>query len=307
MTPPSRRCRLDRTRRAGQAVGPVTELEQKVAANPLDHQGVRPGDRAQCPGQFALKPPTSCSKSSSAIASGTTTVRARAGAVLRSMGRPDEQPSMDASGCRRFFFVGAFRRSGNRSVTRIPTTNKLTPTADADQCRISGPGELPEIIGVRCRRIAAAPARCRSIFSSRAIWRWWMIRWRDGHRLIGMIQPDICTAGTRRGPCCFGLAASAASPSRRVRRRPLHIELTGGSTRSARESDHLKCRPPSVRGCSGRRRLGELGDAADAANPNSTGLVSSRAVRNIRLDHPDQPVAIAQRIIHHAQIARLEI
>ncbi len=38
-TPPSRRCRpsIDLAEQA-QAVGPVTELEQKVAANPLDHQ-----------------------------------------------------------------------------------------------------------------------------------------------------------------------------------------------------------------------------------------------------------------------------
>jgi hypothetical protein len=29
-------------------------------------------------------------------------------------------------------------------------------------------------------------------------------------------------------------------------------------------------------------------------------------VGNVRLDHPDQPMAVAQRIVHHRQIARLE-
>src|SRR6202043_3147422 len=40
------------------------------------------------------------------------------------------------------------------------------------------------------------------------------------------------------------------------------------------------------------------------AKQHRAGLVL--AVRNIRLDHPDQPVAVAQGIVDHRQIARLE-
>ena len=36
---------------------------------------------------------------------------------------------------------------------------------------------------------------------------------RDGHRLIGMIQPDITHSKTRQGRRCSTSAASAASPS----------------------------------------------------------------------------------------------
>src|SRR5215470_12030550 len=69
-----------------QAVGPIAELEQKVAANPLDHQA-----------RFDL-----------AIANGMTTGRASSwSSSSRPGARPTRPPSMAVSGCRRFCFRSA--------------------------------------------------------------------------------------------------------------------------------------------------------------------------------------------------------
>ena len=89
-----------------QAVGPVTELEQKVAANPLDHQArfdlatalnARPANEA--------RRPSNCLRSSSATANGTTMARANSSCSSSRRGAsPMKRQSKDASGCRRFCF-----------------------------------------------------------------------------------------------------------------------------------------------------------------------------------------------------------
>ena len=79
-----------------------------------------------------------------------------------------------------------------------------------------GPGELPEIIPVFPLPGALLLPRGQmplNIFEPRYLA---MVddALRDGHRLIGMIQPDIAAlAGTKQDRRCFGSAASAASPS----------------------------------------------------------------------------------------------
>ncbi len=154
-----------------QAVGPVTELEQKVAANPLDHQArfdLATALNAQR--QRARKRPTSCSKSSSAIASGTMTARASSWCSSSRRGAaPTKRPSRDESGCRR-----SCSRRGvfppNQRTDRDCRCRSMPNTAD--------PASFPKSFRCfRCRaRCCCRAARCRSIFSSRAIWRWWTTR-----------------------------------------------------------------------------------------------------------------------------------
>ena len=52
--------------------------------------------------------------------------------------------------------------------------------------------------------------------------------------------------------------------------------------------------------------LGELGDAADAADLEQERLVLGAGMRRVRLDHADQPMAVAHRVVDHREIARLE-
>jgi Lon protease-like protein len=79
-----------------------------------------------------------------------------------------------------------------------------------------GPGELPEVIPVFPLPGALLLPRGQmplNIFEPRYLA---MIddALRDGHRLIGMIQPDVAhSALRRRGRRCSASAASAASPS----------------------------------------------------------------------------------------------
>ncbi len=126
--PPSRRCRPrstspNRRRPSGQ----VTELEQKVTANPLDHQARfdlatalnASGNRAEATNQIA-------GDRASATANGMR--MAHASSLLRSSrrgDRPTKRLSMDASGCRLF----CFRKAGCGN----------TGLAHADQCRLSRP------------------------------------------------------------------------------------------------------------------------------------------------------------------------
>ncbi len=89
-----------------ESLGPVTELEQKVAANPLDHQARfdlatalnAMGKRAEATEQLLAdrqaRPQMERGRRAQAI-----------GAVLRGVGRrPTRPPSRDESGCRRFCF-----------------------------------------------------------------------------------------------------------------------------------------------------------------------------------------------------------
>ena len=78
-----------------------------------------------------------------------------------------------------------------------------------------GPGELPEIIPVFPLPGALLLPRGQmplNIFEPRYLA---MVddALRDGHRLIGMIQPDISHSKDEAGRRCSGSAASAASPS----------------------------------------------------------------------------------------------
>ncbi len=52
--------------------------------------------------------------------------------------------------------------------------------------------------------------------------------------------------------------------------------------------------------------FGELGDAADAADAKQVRPVLGAGMRRIGLDHADEAVAVAQRVVDHLQIARLE-
>ncbi len=52
--------------------------------------------------------------------------------------------------------------------------------------------------------------------------------------------------------------------------------------------------------------LGELGDAAGAADLVEVRLFVRAGMRGVGLDHADQPMAVGKRIIDHRQIARLE-
>ena len=91
------------------ALGPVTELEQKVAANPLDHQArfdLATALNASASG--VPRPSISYSKSSSVIASGTRTARESSWCSSSRRGdRPMRPPLTGESGYRRFFFHSA--------------------------------------------------------------------------------------------------------------------------------------------------------------------------------------------------------
>lgn len=78
-----------------------------------------------------------------------------------------------------------------------------------------GPGDLPEVIPVFPLPGALLLPRGQmplNIFEQRYLA---MVddSFRDGHRLIGMIQPDVSHSPTRTSRRCSGSAASAESPS----------------------------------------------------------------------------------------------
>ncbi len=52
--------------------------------------------------------------------------------------------------------------------------------------------------------------------------------------------------------------------------------------------------------------LGDLGDASDAADFEQVRLVVGPRMRRVGLDHADQTMPAAQRVVDHRQIARLE-
>ena len=96
-----------------QSVGPIGELEQKVAANPLDHQArfdlavALNGKGRRAGGGRRI-----CSRSSSATANGTMTARASSSfSSSRPGARPTRRPSPAAGGCRRSCSREAYRRT----------------------------------------------------------------------------------------------------------------------------------------------------------------------------------------------------
>ena len=150
------------------------------------------------------------------------TARASSWCSLRGVGRRRRGDRRGAKRCRRFCSHKA----------RLPPTNELTRTANADHAEYRGPASFPNRSGVPLpARCCCRAARCRSIFSSRAIWRC-DDALRDGHRLIGMMPAGLSTAGTRQGRSCScrlrrritQLAESAtAATSGTDRRRALQV------------------------------------------------------------------------------------
>ena len=147
------------------AVGPVTELEQKVAANPLDHQARF--DLATALNARASVPrrPSNCLQSSSAIASGTTMAHASSWCSSSKHGAARmRRPSRDESGFRQFCFRKRLvHKSGTGLVTGIrENSNEPKKSRDrhADQCRISRTRRASRNrSGVSAARRAAIAAR----------------------------------------------------------------------------------------------------------------------------------------------------
>ena len=212
------------------AVGPVTELEQKVAANPLDHQA-----------RFDL-----------ATALNAQGKRAEATDQLLEIVKRDRKWNDD--GARKqlvqFFEAWGGADRGDRRwtkaavddfvlVARIPQkwepvlrleyAPKLTRLAPGPQMPINaeyrGPGELPEIIPVFPLPGALLLPRGQmplNIFEPRYLA---MVddALRDGHRLIGMIQPDVShSQGRGQADAVSRRLRRPHHPARRIRRRPLH-------------------------------------------------------------------------------------
>ena len=148
------------------SVGPLAELEQKVAANPPDHQARFDLAVALNAAGKRADAASSSSTSSGATASGTTTARARSSCSSSRPGaRPTKPRSKAASGCRRFCFPSRDRADQGAGTSRR-------------RCRsmriIAGRATFPTSFRCfRCRaRCCCRAARCRSTSSSRAISRW---------------------------------------------------------------------------------------------------------------------------------------
>jgi hypothetical protein len=199
------------------SLGPVGELEQKVAANPLDHQARFDLATALNAAASAARRPISCSRSSSATANGTRTARAsswcsssRRGADRRGHRRRPQAAVDDP-----VFVALKSRFSAIAPIAGGPAERHRDGTHMPINAEYRGPGELPEIIPVFPLPGALLLPRGQmplNIFEPRYLA---MVddALRDGHRLIGMIQPDAAHPGTRTSRRCFGSAASAASPS----------------------------------------------------------------------------------------------
>ena len=151
------------------SVGPIGELEQKVAANPLDHQarfdlavalnaaGKRAGGRRSVDGDHQAR---------SQMERGRRAQAARA--VLRGLG-----PDRRSHRCRP-------QKAVVGSVCLMPFARRASEVSDhadeRDLQGLRGPArEHPGVPAGRARCCCRA-ARCRSTFSSRAISRWSTIR-----------------------------------------------------------------------------------------------------------------------------------
>src|SRR6266550_2061493 len=193
----------------------------------------------------AARPPTICSKSSSATANGTRTARAgNCCSFSRRGAAPTRRRWKDASGCRRFCFrkgnergIESHHRSGMRwavalgefgsrtsidggAGTRLrhPLFPMFASRGACESSRISetghwmpinaeyrGPSDLPEVIPVFPLPGALLLPRGQmplNIFEQRYLA---MVddTFRDGHRLIGMIQPDVTHSHSEERPALF--------------------------------------------------------------------------------------------------------
>ncbi len=121
-------------------------------------------------------------------------------------------------------------------------------------------------------------------------------------RLLALRKSVSATSSAAAVDRFFALARDEIAGERRECHAALairgeHVELLlDAKARHAGELHHVA----AVAG------FGELGDAADAADLEQVGLLLRTGMRGIRLDHADQPVAVAQRVIDHREIARLE-
>ena len=240
-----------------QAVGPVTELEQKVAANPLDHQArFDLATALNAPGQPRRgdQPVARNRQARSQVERGR---RAQAaGAVLRGVGRHRRshrrrtQAAVDDS-----VFVSArvFHKSGHRFCDRIRANcNALTPGPQMPiNAEYRGPGELPEIIPVFPLPGALLLPRGQmplNIFEPRYLA---MVddTLRDGHRLIGMIQPDVShSKDEAQAGAVSRRLRRPHHPARRIRRRPLHPRTDRRLALQGGRGTHRADRVPAVQG-----------------------------------------------------------
>ena len=112
----------------------------------------------------------------------------------------------------------------------------------------------------------------------------------DRHRLIGMIQPDSAHPGADDRPNLYkiGCAGRITQLAETGDGRYL-IELTGVTRFRIMDE-------PSV--------LTPYRQCRVDYHPFADDLVAR--MRNIRLDHPDQPMAVAQGIVDHRKVTRLE-
>ena len=175
-----------------QAVGPVTELEQKLAANPLDHQA-----------RFDL-----------ATALNAQGMRAEATNQLLDLVKRDRKWNDDGARKQLVQFFEAWGGAdeatvdGRKRLSTILFRRRNLQHRDRQMpinAEYRGPGELPEIIPVFPLPGALLLPRGQmplNIFEPRYLA---MVddALRDGHRLIGMIQPDSAHSRDEARPTLF--------------------------------------------------------------------------------------------------------
>ena len=189
-----------------QALGPVTELEQKVAANPLDHQA-----------RFDL-----------ATALNASGKRAEATHQLLEIVKRDRKWNEDGARKQLVQFFEAWGPTEEATVEgrkRLSTICSLTISINRDRkCRsmpnTADPANCPEVIPVFPLRGALLLPRGQmplNIFEPRYLA---MVddALRDGHRLIGMIQPDASHSQDESRPAlfrvgCVGRITQSPSPA----------------------------------------------------------------------------------------------
>ena len=204
------RAGCDRSRRAGAVGRPGRRAGTEGRGKPARPSGaIRSRDRAERDGQARARRPTICSRSSSATANGTMTARASSWCSSSKRGAvPMRRPSRDASGC---------RRSCSREQRADDLIGKLLPifpdhalTEPSGRlmpinAEYRGPADLPEVIPVFPLPGALLLPRGQmplNIFEPRYLA---MVddTFRDGHRLIGMIQPDVTHSHNEERPALF--------------------------------------------------------------------------------------------------------
>jgi len=198
--------RVRRPRRNEPAVGRAAALEfanrppgradrrtgKKVAANPLDHQARFDLAVGSTP-RAAQEALTTCSRSCAAIANGTRWRAQAARALFEAWGPTDEAT---LNGRKRLSSI--LSRSFDFFRTRRDAREEIAMPMNAVY---RGPIDLRKssrvpVAGACCCRAD----RCRSTFSEPRYLAMIDDSLRDGHRLIGMIQPETAHPGSDRKP-----------------------------------------------------------------------------------------------------------